>query len=191
MARFPTEANIASGRSTGAPATECNKRAHPAVEAHPAGEGVDEEVRPGRIPHQEVTGHPDPHEWDPTATCDLHEKDRDRDRDAEPAVEHLVEIRVPGVVVGTGVPPDAECLEHEVADPVHIDSPHLRREGIEPVELRTHIDGGVGMGGDQQSGLVEGDVVLLEAHEFSPFRRVVHADDCTRDDLAALCVAVS
>ena len=121
-----------------------------------------------------MTGHPDTDKWDTTATCDLHEKHRDRDRDAAAAIEHLVEIRVPRVIVRPDVSPDAECLEYECTDRIHIGPPYLRREGIEPLELRVHVEGGVAVGRDQQRGLVERYVLLGAGHEFSPSRRVLH-----------------
>ena len=127
-----------------------------------------------RVADQEMAGHPDTDERDTAATSDLYEEDGDRDRNTQAPIEHLVEVRVPGVVVRAVIPPNTQRLEHEHTNCVDVGLSQLGREGIEPVQLRRHIESGVGMGRDQQRSLIERNVNLPTCHEFSPSRRGLH-----------------
>ena len=108
------------------------------------------------VPQQKVPRHPDALERDTAAAPDLHEEDRDRDRDAEPSIEHLIEVRVPRVVVGLQVSPHTEGLEDEPAYLPGVGRPDPGGHVIESGELRGDVDGFVGHGGNQQGALVEG-----------------------------------
>ena len=139
MARVPTEASMASGRS--------HLRAGDGVQQASAPGGVIEAPSPEKasmrrsgsrwVPDQEMAGHPDADERDSAATSDLHEEDRDRDRNAEPPVEHLVEVRVPRVVVRVGRPPGHRASRTRRRHTASTSAwPDLGRQGIEPVQLR-------------------------------------------------------
>src|SRR5947199_382170 len=82
-------------------------------------EGIEQHVLAGDArARDEVPGQADTLHLEPEAAPDLDQDQRERDGDAEAAIEHLVEVAVPGVVVLLRVPREALLLEEILPQPV-------------------------------------------------------------------------
>ena len=137
-------------------------------------EGVDERVRVVGGAQQEVARHPDAVEAQSQPAADLHGQHRERDRDAPPAVEDVVEERVAGVVVALRLAGEAH-VDEQVLPPAG--QRRLRAAGgqvVEAAQLTGDVEVGVGVGGDEQGGLVEGQLVLRALHQLREPRGRTH-----------------
>ena len=153
----PTASRWRGSNSARAVERACSRATHSSADKRLAAvERVDEDLAPpGRAPHEEVAGEPDPLHRQPDPRGDLDVEDRQRDRDPEPAVDHLVQERVPGVVVVLLVAAIARLVEEHGAElPETLRRRAVRRQpgGDRGGELVQH--------GDVPAG-VEARVLLL------------------------------
>jgi hypothetical protein len=156
---------------------------HPAavgVQQLAPGERVDVADRLVEMAQQEVAGHADPGQPDPEPPPDLHAEHRQADRDAGPAADDLVQQGVGRVVVGLVVAGEPEFAEEPPPPAVEAG---LGSGGqlVDAAQLGRDVDARVGMRGDQQGRLVEGDRLLRSLHELDEaFGGLVHAGQATR-----------
>ena len=130
-------------------------------------EGIEQHVLAGDPrARDEVPGQSDTLHLEAEAAPHLDQDQRERDGDAQAAIEHLVEVAVPGIVVLLRVPREALLLEQILPQPVEplerIRRPaHRRRalgEGGEAAEIGVDVEIGVLTPGDDEGGARQIDV---------------------------------
>ena len=139
------------------------RRTRSAQPARSSAGAVVERVEPlaGAAADEEVPGHADAVQLEPDAATDLHHEDAQRDRDAEPAVEHVVEVRVARDRRSrTSLPAKPSVTNSRVASS-SADSPAAdARERVELREPGVDVEVGMRVRGDEERGFVERDLGL-------------------------------
>ncbi len=114
---------------------------------------------------EEVAGHADAHQGHTEAPTYRHAQHRQGDRHAPAPLHDVVQVRVGGVVVALDRAGEAQILE-QVASPAL--QGRLGAAGgdvVDAPQLLVDVEVGVGVGGHQEGGLVEGQGILGTLHQ--------------------------
>src|SRR5581483_2888724 len=138
-------------------------------------ERVEERVCVPRVAHEEVTGHPHAGERHVEAPADLEHQHAQRDRDALAPRQHVVEERVPRVLVVVGVATEGVLDEEVPAQAVGVARGAAVREVVEAREPVGDVDRPYARR-QEERGLVEADLLLrhLDEAREAPDRVVAH-----------------
>jgi len=90
-----------------------------------------------------------------------------------------MQVGVPWIVVRLSVTPQAEGLEDQVAYLFNVGRSASGRYLVEPGELPRHLEARVGLCGNEEGGLVQGNRIIGPRHELLPSRCDIHPNDCT------------
>ena len=144
------------------------------VEQRAAREHVAEAARTIGVADEEVSGHADAGRGHVETARDFEHHDREGDRDPEPALQHVVEERVRGIVVALDVATESLDREQQPPDAVEVGRVAGGRERVEPARPVREIECRVHVRGDEQRGKVERRLGLDVTDERRETSRDVH-----------------
>lgn len=149
-------------------------------------ERVREEPARTADPHEKVTWKSDAVDLEPDPPPDRHHDHGEGDGNAEPAVEHLVQVAVAGVVVARLVAAEAELAEevgiHDLGllpRPAHLGDRRAEalRDGVEAREVARDVEAWIGVRSDRESDPLDRRVILRESANEGP---TTHPRDLAR-----------